>query len=489
MQDQNRAVATVLSPQCSMAFYRRRAIGKRKFRALERDAGERVVTFIPRRMDLVPEAVKCALPLYYSEEMCLFNRRFPLPIYRTINLMRFDWHWFRRIMFSTGGVDPGEFLQRFPNNHWSVDHPFGVSAVGLPYLASKYQHCVLNGSKATIAVAVRMRFEGTMPLDTVAGEPGHPGIPIDCWLGSPASPAEVLALRAFWQGIRFLQEMDENTDTSQTFTQRQFNDEKFYAKNLYGSSNQLDNPTDLDSLTEMPWGAVPILRPGNGSTTDPARPSLRWLMQQTVEEGPNRFRHKILFPKSPASGKLYGHSAEMKAVYNPQAYWGSFIKTERIVEADLEDKVDPQDHMDAIKLYELNLDTQSNVPGEAWSTAVDSAPSSNPVTIDELSPPTNVIATNTLFTPSVATEANGEGGGYAYNQLMPHLWVYLQPHNTTDSPNVSWAWPEFPTDDLDATELYRRQGLTFTFGVKQKFYMIFTNRRDTEDMNDVLIDD
>lgn len=472
--------------QCGMAYFRRKRIGKRKFRALERDSGERIESFIPRRMDLVPDAVRCALPIYYTEDLTLFTAHFPFPIYRTVNLMKFAYHWYRRVMMDDGSPATGAFQQRFPNNHWSVDHPFGVQAEGLPYLASKYQNCLLNGSKATIGVTVRMRAD---PLLSVTGgaQATNPGIPIDCWLGSPASPKEMRALQSYWAPIRYLQEMDESVETMTNAVIRQFHDGSWWAKSLYGSSRQLVAPGDLDTAAEMPWAVHSNLMPESGG--QPSRPELRWLMQQTTEEGPNRFKHSILFPSAPGRKPTYKNSASMKAVYNPQAYWGSFIKEERVIEPDLEDKVDPRDFMDALKLYELSSSTAGSILTETWSTD-DGTEAQSTSDIAVIPEGIEVIsAANSMFDLGHVTEADGEGGGLRMDQIMPHLWLILIPRNTTDDPDTSWTWPSTAVDDLDGSESERRLGLQLTFGVKQKFYMIFMNRRDSEDMNDVLTED
>lgn len=462
---------------------------------MEREAGSRVMTFIPRRMDLVPEAVRAALPLYYSEDLTLFTSHFPLPIFRTVNLMKFDYKWFRQIMFQGAGLDTGQFESRFPNNHWSVNHPFGVCADGLAYLASKYKQAVLNGSKATVGVTVRMYVDPLVPpalagVGTGGVLPG-PGIPIDCWFGSPETPREMRALASYWSPVRtYLNEGDESVDVASSYTQRQFQDETFYAKSAYGTSSIYSNPTDLNSEAEMPWGYHTNLLPVGGATPD--RPDLKWLMQQTTEEGPNRFKHRILFPSAPGRKFSYGSSASMKAVYNPQAYWGSFIKQERVIEDDLQDKVSPQDHLDAIKAYNVAPTTEGVVVRETWDAGAGAQfPSTQG--FSTIAGQNFAVASNTLFDTIVATEANGEGGGLAYNQIMPHLWVCMFPRNTSDSIDQSWTWPAFydssgEMTDLDAAEWQRRQGITFSFGVKQKFYLMFTDRVDAEDVNDVLMD-
>lgn len=479
-----------------MAYFKRRRFGRRKFRDLERVQEPRIITFIPRRMDLIPDGVRVKLPMYHTEDLTLFTSRFPLPIFRTMNLQKFDNQFWRRIMYRGASVDSGELQQRFPNNHWSVDRPFGNAAEALSYLAAKYKTAILNGSKGSIGVSVHTYVDPLAPSGDVEN-PG-PGIPIDCWLGSPETPKEALSLADYWSPAHtYLNSGSEPPDLEITWAMRQFHDADFFAKSYYGSSTLLNNTTSVDSEAEMPWGYHSTLRP----LATPARPNLRWLMEQTASEKPWNFRHLVIHPNAPGRKMSFPHSAEFSTVYNPQAYWGSFVKYERTLEDDLEDKISPQDFMDAIKTYSImKFDATGGYENELWQADL-AYPASNPtITTNTLSMPTVEsfpLASNAILDDlTKATEAAGEGRGYALGQLQKHLWVCLTPRVVSDDADASWCWPSFvsedilnPMTDLDANIAEYRKGLTFRFGFKYKFYMILTNRVDTEDPFDVLTTD
>lgn len=459
-------------------MYRRRRIYKRKFRRLEDEGKDYIVRLDPRTMDLVPDAVVVKLTGYYSEDLLLHTDNFPLPIYRTVCLDSLRRRFFTRHLMNDGTIAANEVQQRYPNNHYSVDHPLGWEFPFLAQLAKKYSRAQVNGAKASIGVRVTSNVRSV--LDANTSDNGNRGMPIDCWFGSPANPRELLAVSQYWSPVReYLNESYADVDTNGAtglVPRQEMQDSTMWATKLYGQTNAIQPSTHV-------YSPGPYYRPASNTAT---RPNLRWLFQQTSEESPTNYKHVLINVKAPEDN-AGRNSADFTAVYNPKAYWGSFIKEEAVHQS-LDYRVPPEEHLEAIKDRIISATTATNY--QLRNHVINGASVDPTATNETLNAVGSLDVTSVTWPNSFRTTLPaGYGNGYRYDQLEKHLWILLVPRGIDPDPNASYAWPAMsatPSNDFDNLVVGLQKGINFRFGIKHKVYLVLHTRRDSEDFNDVV---
>lgn len=472
-----------------MTYYRRRRyIGKRKFDNLAREDRDYIQTFIPRRMDLIPDAVRFKSRWFYTQEMVLTQNFFPHPIWRTINMEQLTRRYYARTRMGDGSVESAaaagtmpallDVQQEHPNSHWSLEAPLGVEGEAMSYFASRYKLAMNNGSKATLAVSVRTNLQAV--VSTSSGTE-RLGIPIDCWFGSPASVNELVALNSRWAPIiPYLNEQTVSASSSDMAAPIHWQNSALNATNYWGSSSPVAVGAACTQTT-APWAYNALTRPDEA-----ARPNLRWLFQQTAEEAPRNYKHVCLYAVGPQDiNRGLPHSADFSAVYNPVAYYGQAIKSE-IAQLSLANQFDPRTFLDMLRLYKVSTSNQTTYTHHEHNVTTGATTSSSPTIT---SPPINqnfTATTNNLaaYTPN----SNSDFATYTVGGVAKHLWVVLVPRVMAGNPDWSWTWPgqPFAENDMDAASGALYGGLRFVFGMKCTHYVTFTDKRDTQEIHDVI---
>jgi hypothetical protein len=454
-----------------MAYRRRRYAGKRKFRALAKEADDYVKTFIPRRMELMPDSLRIKLPIFYQQTITIMTNRFPCPIYRTVDLSGPVHRWENRHVMDTATDDAALYNQEFPNSHYSKDHPNGVSAEYLNRLSLFYSTLVSNGSKVSLTVSAAHRSQTSVSFGATQSSPG---IPIDCWLGCPATVAELKAISAKWEPLRTVLSPDPTSVYSEDhldFMGTQLNYAVWNAKRDWGTDGARTYTTQAGSpwyfhATEMNAGT---------------RPDLTYLMRELTSEAPGNYRHFMYRSQTSDSVKT-DYMPRATFVHNPYAYWQEFIKKEVTNNTSVE--VNPQEMMDAIRTFNLgvpaDVTTYDNM--ELSSTKVNGSVTATGTSVSSgWTTSRGTITRHAGFTGYNPVDT-GDAGTSTVLEVLPHAWIMLVPRVLVNVPGESWTWPlttSYGADETEALGAYSFQGcMTVTFGIRVKYYCIFTNRRN-----------
>lgn len=453
-------------------MYRRRF--KRKFRALEKHDPYRLVTFIPRRMDLLPDAIKIKLPRFFRQEMCLVADGFPLPVMRSIPM------WNPGSIFTSRGVVAvgplGNDAPDFPNSHYSIENPIACTTEYLGQLSRFYRSVHVNGAKAHIDVALTSNIASAVSSTDATGT-AAPGIGVDCWIGCPQESIEWDVLEDNIPEMAYLRSpydllYDSTVPTvSQWHPSVQLTDTSLIAKHQWG------NP--MASPSTALWGAQAV----NGTRKD-----WTWFMKQTAQEKPWAYKHGLIYVASPEDSRSYKHNKlGFKGVYNPQLYWRRQI-FEFLDEESAGDPASMQAILDDLKA--LNL-ADSGVQTDANQTS--------------WRPDTGAVAATTVPAP-IAQQIGVTSGPWAptingnydpetlkFVNRLPHIWMMLVPRYVgSNRPDLSYTWPYYAMTDFgDDTAFSAKEAygsIKITTVCKVKYYCILRNLVSGFSLDDVFDD-